>query len=193
VNPAFPGARAAPASCGELFRVFSRIAMQGFGGVLAVAQHELVEHYGWMTKAQFVEMLSVGQVLPGPNITNLSLMIGDRYFGTRGALAALAGMLCAPTAVVLVLAALYERFAAVPMVAGALRGMGAVSAGLVIGTALRLLPTLKGNALGMSGAALFALLTFGAVGVMRWPLVWVLLVLGTLAYAAAWRRLRAAA
>jgi chromate transporter len=138
-------------------------------------------------------MLSVGQVLPGPNITNLSLMIGDRYFGTRGALAALAGMLCAPTAVVLVLAALYERFAAVPMVAGALRGMGAVSAGLVIGTALRLLPTLKGNALGMSGAALFALLTFGAVGVMRWPLVWVLLVLGTLAYAAAWRRLRAAA
>jgi chromate transporter len=102
-------------------------------------------------------------------------------------------MLCAPTAVVLVLAALYERFAAVPMVAGALRGMGAVSAGLVIGTALRLLPTLKGNALGMSGAALFALLTFGAVGVMRWPLVWVLLVLGTLAYAAAWRRLRAAA
>jgi chromate transporter len=190
VSRAFPGARAEPASCGELFGVMTRVALQGFGGVLAVAQHELVEHHGWMTKAQFVEMLSLGQVLPGPNVVNLSLMIGDRFFGTRGALAAIAGMLLAPLALVLVLAALYTRFAAVPLVAGALRGMGAVAAGLVIGTAIRLLPTLKGNALGLGPAALVLLLTFVSVGVLHWPLVWVVLGLGGLAYAGAWWGLR---
>ena len=111
----------APASPGELFRVFTRLALQGFGGVLPVAQYHLVERERWLTKEQFVELLSIGQVLPGPNIVNLSLMIGDRYFGWRGALAALGGMLALPMLLVLGLASLYVRFAAVPPVAGALR------------------------------------------------------------------------
>jgi chromate transporter len=184
----FPGAERAPASLGELFRVFNRLALQGFGGVLAVAQHELVERERWMDKAQFVEMLSIGQVLPGPNVVNLSLMVGDRYFGWRGALAALAGMLLVPSLLVLTLAVLYTAFASHPAVAGALRGMGAVSAGLVIATSLKLLPTLKRNALGPALCAVFALLTLAGILLLRWPLVWVILGLGSLAMAAAaWR------
>jgi chromate transporter len=184
----FPGAERAPASLGELFRVFNRLALQGFGGVLAVAQHELVERERWMDKAQFVEMLSIGQVLPGPNVVNLSLMVGDRYFGWRGALAALAGMLLVPSLLVLTLAVLYTAFASHPAVAGALRGMGAVSAGLVIATSLKLLPTLKRNALGPALCAVFALLTLVGILLLRWPLVWVILGLGSLAMAAAaWR------
>ena len=184
----FAGASAAPASCGALFRVFTRMALQGFGGVLPVAQHHLVERERWMSRAQFVELLSLGQVLPGPNVVNLALMVGDRYFGWRGALAALAGMLAVPLGVVLALAALYSRFAALPPVAGALRGMGAVAAGLVIATALKLMSSLKGNALGAALAALFALLTLLGIALLRWPMVWVLLALGPAAMAcAAWR------
>ena len=125
-----------PRSPGEIFRVFNRLALQGFGGVLPVAQHHLVERERWLGKEEFVELLSIGQVLPGPNIVNLALMFGDRFFGWRGALAALAGMLLVPMALVLAAASLYARFAAVPAVAGALRGMGAVAAGLVLATAL---------------------------------------------------------
>ena len=125
----------APRSPGELFRAFSSMALQGFGGVLPIAQRELVERERWLTKAQFVELLSLGQVLPGPNVVNLALMVGDRYFGWRGALAALTGMLLAPLAIVLALAALYAQYASVPAVAGALRGMGAVAAGLVLAMA----------------------------------------------------------
>ena len=77
--------------------------------MLAVAQRELVERLRWLTREQFVELLSLGQVLPGPNIVNLALMFGDRHFGWRGALAALAGMLAVPLVIVLVLAALYAR------------------------------------------------------------------------------------
>src|SRR5207344_1616326 len=93
-----------PGSLRELFRVFNRLSLQGFGGVLPVAQFHLVDREHWLTREQFVEMLSIGQMLPGPNIVNLSLMIGDRYFGWRGALVAVAGMLLLPTAIVLMLA-----------------------------------------------------------------------------------------
>ena len=83
---------------------FTFLALQGFGGVLAVVQREVVERKRWMTPAQFLEEWAVAQILPGPNVINFCLMIGGRYFGLPGALAALAGMLAAPTAVLLVLA-----------------------------------------------------------------------------------------
>ena len=97
-----------PANPWALFVAFSRLSVMGFGGVLPIAHRELVERLRWLTPEVFTELLSVGQVLPGPNVVNLSLMVGDRYFGLRGALAALAGMLLAPTASVLTLAARYQ-------------------------------------------------------------------------------------
>lgn len=189
MSDVFPGAERAPATKTELFRVFNRMAMQGFGGVLAIAQHELVERERWMSKAQFVEILSIGQVLPGPNIVNVSLMVGDRFFGWRGALAALGGMLLLPMVLVLALAVLYGEFARLPAVAGSLRGMGAVAAGLVIATALKLLPTLRSNALGRWGSAAFVVLTVLGIAVLRWPLVWVIGGMGSVAMALAWWRL----
>ena len=180
-----------PGSLRELFFAFNRLALQGFGGVLPVAQRELVERLRWLDKEQFVEMLAISQVLPGPNIVNLALMFGDRYFGVRGALTALAGMLLAPLVVVLALTALYAQFAEVPMVSGALRGMGAVAAGLVLSTGLKLLGTLKRNAMELPISLGFAALTFAATAWLRWPLVWVIVGLGSLAMAVAWRRLRA--
>ena len=177
-----------PASPGELFRAFNALALQGFGGVLPVAQRVLVEQRQWLTREQFVEVLSLGQVLPGPNIVNMALMIGDRFFGLRGAAAALLGLLCAPLLIVLVLAALYGQLASVPAVAGALRGMGAVSAGLIIATALKVMPTLKASPLGRPTAAAMVLLSAVAIGGWRVPLVWVVLGLGAVSMAlAAWR------
>ena len=179
----------APRSPSDLFWTFTAMSLQGFGGVLAVAQRALVERKRWMTREQFVETLSVSQVLPGPNVVNLSMMVGDRYFGLRGAFAALAGMLAVPLVIVLLLTALYAQYASHPMVSGALRGMGAVAAGLVISTALKLASTLRKNALGVPLSLALAALTFGAIALLRWPLVWVLLGLGPIAIALAWRRL----
>lgn len=177
-----------PASPGELFRTFNALALQGFGGVLPVAQRVLVEQRRWLSREQFVEVLSLGQVLPGPNIVNVALMIGDRFFGLRGAAAALLGLLTAPLLIVLLLAALYSQLAGVPAVAGALRGMGAVSAGLIIATAFKVMPTLKASPLGRPTAAVMVLLSALAVGWWRVPLVWVVLGLGAVSMAlAAWR------
>lgn len=180
--------RARPASCTQLFLAFSALALQGFGGVLAVAQRVLCEERRWLTKAEFLELLAIGQVLPGPNVCNLSLMVGDRYFGTRGAFAALAGMVAAPLAIALAAMALYAQFAAHPVVAGALRGMGAVAAGLVLGTAIKLALPLRTSPLGLPLVAALGVACFAAVAWARLPLAAVLLGLGPLACALAWWR-----
>ncbi|HZP86485.1 MAG TPA: chromate transporter [Burkholderiales bacterium] len=180
---------ARPASPRELFVVFTGLALQGFGGVLAVAQRVLCEQKRWLTKEQFVEILAVGQVLPGPNVCNVALMIGDRFFGWRGAFASLAGMVSVPLVIVLIMTALYAHFSALPAVAGALKGMGAVSAGLIAGTGLKLIPSLRRNPMGWMTCAAFASAAFVAVALLRWPLIWVLGVLGVFAYGVAWHRL----
>ena len=182
---------ARPASCTELFTAFTGLALQGFGGVLAVAQRVLCDDKRWLSKGEFLEALALAQVLPGPNVCNLSLMVGDRYFGTRGAFAALAGMMAVPLLIVLAATMLYAQFASHPLVAGALRGMGAVAAGMIIGTALKLAAPLRSSPLGLPTLAALATACFVAVALLRWPLVWVLPVLGLLACTLAWRRLRA--
>jgi chromate transporter len=179
-----------PRSLTELFLAFSRLALQGFGGVLAVAQRELVERLGWMSKEEFVETLAIAQVLPGPNVVNLSMMIGDRFFGLRGAVVALAGMLGVPSVVVLGLAAIYGQVASHPVAADALRGMGAVSAGLILATGVKLLPALKKSPLGRPVALGLALAAFVLIGLLRWPLIDVLALLGGGGMFIAWRRLR---
>src|SRR5687768_9811841 len=123
---AAPQDAARPRSLTDLFVSFTLLALQGFGGVLAVVQREMVEKKRWMTREEFIEEWAVAQIMPGPNVVNLSLMIGGRYFGLRGAMTALAGMLAVPLLVVLALALVYAQVADNPHVAGALRGMGAV-------------------------------------------------------------------
>jgi chromate transporter len=167
-----------PRSKADLFLSFNWLALQGFGGVLAVVQRELVEKKRWMTREQFVEDWAVAQIMPGPNVVNLSLMIGGRYFGLPGALAALAGMLAAPLVIVLLLAALYGSVAETAAAQGALRGMGAVAAGLITATGIKLITALDKNAMGLAVCSGLAVLTFVAIALLRWPLAWVLLGIG---------------
>ncbi len=138
-----------------------------------------------------MEILAFGQVLPGPNVCNLALMVGDRFFGWRGAFAALAGMMVVPLVIVLAITAAYSLYASDPVVAGALKGMGAVAAGLIVGTALKLVNALRANPMGLSVCAALLVSAFVAVAILRWPLVWVLLGLGPVACLVAWKRLRA--
>jgi len=167
-----------PRSRADLFWSFTWLALQGFGGVLAVVQHELVEKKRWLTREQFIEEWAVAQIMPGPNVVNLSLMIGGRYFGLTGALAALAGMLAAPLVVALWLAALYGSVADTPTAQGALRGMGAVAAGLITATGIKLVAALDRNAMGLGVCTALAVVTFVAIALLRWPLAWVLLGIG---------------
>jgi len=181
---------ARPSSNRELFVAFTLLALQGFGGVLAVAQRVLCEQKRWLSREQFVEILALAQILPGPNVCNVALMVGDRFLGWRGAFAALAGMMALPLVIVLLATLIYAHYASQPAVSGALRGMAAVSAGLIVGTGCKLAVALRANTLRLPVCAMLLASTFAAVALLRWPLVWVILVLGVVACSLAWARLR---
>ncbi len=178
-----------PQSLADLFWSLSFLALQGFGGVLVVVQRELVEKKRWLTPEEFLEDWSVAQILPGPNVVNLSLMIGGRHFGLPGALVALAGILTFPLLILLVLAAIFAGIADHPGAQGALRGLAAVAAGLFAATGLKMIPALRSNAMGGPACLVIAIASFLAVAHLRIPLVWVLLGLGMPAGAWAWYRL----
>ena len=182
-------ARAQPQSLTDLFTSFTWLALQGFGGVLAVVQRELVEKKRWMTREEFIEDWAVAQIMPGPNVVNLCLIIGGRYFGLKGAIAAVAGLITVPLVIVLLLALVYTQYASHPGVAGALRGMGAVVAGLVAATGLKLAGALQGNVLGRALCVLLGAVCFVAIAVLRLPLLYVIAGLGGIGCLLAWRRL----
>ena len=184
-----PVVRPRPSGPRDLFIAFTILALQGFGGVLAVAQRHLCDEKRWLTRAEFLEMLSLGQLLPGPNVCNVALMVGDKFHGWRGAAAALGGMMLVPLALVLALTALYANFSSVPVVAGALKGMGAVAAGMIIGTALRLGSGLRASPIGMPACLVLGVATFVLIAWLRQPLVLVLLGVGIPACLYAWWRI----
>ena len=175
-HPPLP--RPQPESLTDLFVSFTLLALQGFGGVLAIVQRELVEKKRWMTREEFIEDWAVAQIMPGPNVLNLSIMLGGRYFGLKGALVATAGLLALPLVIVLLLGVAYAHYAGHPGAAGALRGMGSVAAGLIAATGFKLVSALRSHVLGWRACAAFGLACFTAVALLRWPLAYVLLGLG---------------
>ena len=170
---------------GVLFRAFLRVGLSGFGGVLPFARRELVERLEWLSAAEFNETLSLCQSIPGPNVVNLSVVVGRRFAGPGGAVAAVLGLMAAPVAVVLVLAALWSRYGTYGHAASAIRGLSAAAAGLAGATAVKMArPALTASPFTAGPVVLAA---FVAVGLLRAPLPWVLLALAPVSMFAAWR------
>ncbi|MDO9023446.1 chromate transporter [Zwartia sp.] len=179
-----------PKSLGELFNTFSMLAIQGFGGVLAFIERELVQKKKWMTREEFVEEWAIARTMPGPPALNLCIMVGARYFGWRGALVSLAGMFMFPTMIILTLAIAYAQFGNQPQVVDALRGMGAVAAGMIGATGIKLLSALKTNPLGVKVCAALAILSFVGIAILQWRLLYILIVLGGIGYVLAFIKLK---
>jgi chromate transporter len=171
---------------GALFMGFLRVALAGFGGVLAWARRMIVEERRWLSDRDFTDVLSLCQFLPGPNIVNVSIYVGARFRGPLGSLAAFTGLMAAPMAIAVALGALYAQFGGAGVVRGGFAGISAAAAGLVIATALKMAAPLRRRPLSIG----FGLAAFGAVGVLRLPMIEVLLVLAPLSVATAWRRPR---
>jgi chromate transporter len=189
ISPDAAAVRPRPRSLTDFFVSLTVMALQGFGGVLAVVQRELVEKKGWLTKEEFVEEWAVAQIMPGPNVVNLCITLGARYFGWRGSVVAVAGLITCPLLVVLGVALAYVQFSSSAHVAGALRGMGAVAAGLIMATGLKLMGALRKNVLGVPLAAALGVAAFVAIAWLKFPLLWVLLALGPIGFILAMRKL----
>ena len=166
----------------ELFLAFSQLALSGFGGVLPWAHRTLVEKKCWLTQREFVDTLAMGQILPGPNIGNMAVMIGYRFAGYAGAAAAFAGLVAGPFLLMIGAGLLYTNAGSQPLVQQALSGMSSVAAGLVLATGVKMTATLKRH----WRPWLFLVLGFAGVGALRWPLLAVVGGLAPFAIALAW-------
>jgi len=173
--PAEHDEQAAP-SCAELTRGFCEIGLLGFGGVLPWARRMAVDQRRWLDGPEFTDLLALCQFLPGPNVVNFSVALGARFRGWRGALAALAGLLAAPVAIVTLLGALYGRYAGLPTVRGAFTGLAAAASGLVVANAAKIAWPIHGRL----RPVLVAVTAFAALAVLRLPLLPTLLVLAPL-------------
>jgi len=170
----------------ELFVAFAVIALSGFGGVLAWARRMMVDERRWLSAEEFNEAYALCSFLPGPNIVNFSVVFGARVRGPLGSLTALAGLVGPPVVLVIILAALYDRFGDLPALRRALIGVTAAAAGLIMSTVAKMaLPLFRNRAV---GGPVIALATFGAIGVAQWPLPIVLVVVLPISLALAWVR-----
>ncbi|HEX8955794.1 MAG TPA: chromate transporter [Burkholderiaceae bacterium] len=167
----------------ELFRCFFMMGIVSFGGVLPFARRALVEKERWLTADEFNEGLSLGQILPGPNVVNLSIMLGARFHGPLGAILAFLGLMAAPFAILMLLATLYAAYGQVPAVQHLVNGTAAASAGLVLAVGWNMLSR---QARGWHTAGISAL-SFAGCGLLAWPLLLVLGVLAPLSVFLAWR------
>jgi chromate transporter len=180
---AHPQAAAPIPSHADLFFAFFQITLSGFGGTLPWTRRMFVEKKRWMTAEEFNAVYALCQFLPGPNIVNLAAVFGSRMRGPTGAMAAWVGFLLVPFGVMLAAAVLYERYGDVAAVRDVLSGVAPAAAGLLIATVAKMAAPMFRS---FGPAPLVLLATAFAIGVMRWPLLLVLLLLLPLSIALAW-------
>jgi chromate transporter len=166
----------------DLFVGFLKVGMSGFGGVMPFARRMLVEERRWLTEREFTEVLSLSQFLPGPNIINVSVIVGSRFAGAAGSLAASLGLMLMPFLIVLVLAALYARFDALAAVRGATASVSSAATGLIVAMGIKMARPL----LGTGWQVAVVVLAFTALALVRLPLLWALLTIVPVSVACAW-------
>lgn len=179
-----PNSPAAPIpSHAELFLAFFKITLSGFGGTLPWTRRMFVEQKRWMTAEEFNDVYALCQFLPGPNIVNLTAVFGSRMRGPTGAIAAWAGFLTVPFCVMLAAGMLYERYGDVEAVRRVLSGIAPAAAGLIIATVAKMAAPMFRS---LGPAPFVVLATAFAIGLMRWPLVLVLIVIAPISIGLAW-------
>ena len=162
-----------PPSLVELFLCFLKLGMQAFGGGLSAwMRREVVTRRHWMEDGPFLSGLALAQIAPGANAVNLAVFIGTTLRGGPGALAAVAGLMGLPAALVLVVGGLYFRHGTVAWLDVALGGMGAAAIGLILANGVQIA---RQNLRSRRQWAVAVVLTLG-VGWLRWPLVPTILV-----------------
>ena len=169
----------------DIFRVFFTIGASSFGGGVTGWMHRItVDQRGWLTNEKFVAGLALGQVLPGANVTNMAVYIGQQLRGALGAAVALVAVLMGPFFLVIAVATLYDEAIKIPGFHSAMDGIAAAAVGMV----LRIGTAGARHGCRKAAPALIALGVFVAIGILQWPLAPVALVAAPLSVALAWPR-----
>ena len=185
-DPEVPAPIRRDVGVGELFAGFLGLGLISFGGALPFVRRAVVDQRRWLSSEEFIDLLGLCQFLPGGNVINLSVAIGMRFRGALGALAAITGFIAVPSLIVIALGVVYAKTQHDPIVHHLFGGLAAAAAGLLVAMAMKVAKPLVRSPEGLFVAALM----FGAIALLRVPLLPTMLVLTPLSIALAWRRQR---
>jgi chromate transporter len=167
----------------DIFRVFFIVGASSFGGGVISWMHRLmVGQRRWLSDEKFLSGLALAQVLPGANVSNMALYIGQVLRGAPGAFIALLAVLTGPFFLVIGVATVYDTAILIPGFHSAMDGIAAAAVGMV----LRMGATGALHSCRKAAPALIALGVFIAIGILQWPLAPVALVAAPLSVALAW-------
>ena len=152
----------------ELARLFLKLGFIAFGGPaahIAMMRDEVVTRRKWLSDQEFLDLVGATNLIPGPNSTELAIHFGRLRAGWRGLLVAGACFIVPAAGIVLVLAALYDRYGATPQAESLLYGVIPVIVAVVAQALYGLLRTaVKGPLTAVVGAASLALYLLTGVG-----------------------------
>ena len=173
----------APPTLAAIFLAFAGTSLSSFGGALPWVRRTVVERRHWMTPQEFNEAFSLAQFIPGPNALNFAVVFGARFRGPVGSLVAFCGLMGPPLAIVIVLAALYDRYGDIAVLNRILTGVSAAAVGLIIAFVAKMIqPLLKRR----DWTVAVALIGFVGVAIIQWPLPIVFVALAPISIGLAW-------
>jgi len=150
----------------EIAVLFLRLGATAFGGPaahIAMMEDEVVRRKQWLSREEFLDLLSAANLIPGPNSTELAIHVGYQRGGWRGLLVAGACFILPAALIVTIIAALYVRFAQLPRAEAVLYGIKPVIIAIVVHALWRLGRTALKTPL-LAGAAVLAVAAlFGGV------------------------------
>jgi chromate transporter len=157
-----------------IFAAFFRLGVTSFGGGTAAWLYRaFVQRRQWIDDPTFLTDVGLSRLLPGSAGVNLTVQVGRRLRGGRGAATAVVGLLSGPLVIVVALAAGFARIAGSPVAHAVLDGVAAGAIGLTFATGLVLIP----RRMAQTDQILITIATVLAVGLLRWPLLPVVLCL----------------
>jgi chromate transporter len=157
----------------QLLGTFVRLGVMTFGGsVQSWVHREVVERLGWIDNKAYLSGLTVAQVLPGANPVNIALYVGLQLRGGVGAAVAVLGMVVPAFCVILCLGYFYRSYGHLAAVQFVLVGLAAAGVGATLTMGIKVARRLPRNLMTL----LIAMAVFIVVGVLRWPMIPVMLV-----------------
>jgi chromate transporter len=163
----------------QMFALFARIGLTSFGGGLSAwIYREVVDRRHWLSEDEFLAGLTLAQILPGPNVINISIYIGQRLRGTIGSVTTVAALLLPPMIVAIGLVTLFHVYGQIAWLHELLEGIAAAAIGLTFSVGYR---AARHATRSNRWAPVVLALVFVAVGVLRWPLIAVVVCVAPLA------------
>lgn len=173
------------AGLGFLCLICFKVGLLSFGGGLSGwFYREFVQQHGLIDDEDFATSLAIAQMLPGANVVNLIICLGEQLRGPIGSLVCLASFLIGPLFAVLALYALFDRLSGFTLLPVFFNGIAFAAIGMLMMTCIQG----ARRAIRFPPAAIVTAVTAILVGILQWPLIPVVLALAPVSILLAWKR-----